>query len=158
MSAHRISKVLTGPVPRIHPERNWGGTRQVHAPDGLVEDTIPESQLTIEDKKYDQKMVKKSGIPIKNIDILFDFYALKGCYYLQMEEKGFYYLKEDVAKLCVPQFQAEKFSLRLRAKTHHSYPVYKYSFFVVINVSRSSIRNSPYDLEEKVGMFPPITE
>ena len=37
---------LTGPIPRIHPERNWGvGGKigQVQSPDGPVEDTIPES-------------------------------------------------------------------------------------------------------------------
>ena len=43
---------LTGPVPRIHPERNWGGAnspvpRQVQSPDGPVEDTIPESMSMV---------------------------------------------------------------------------------------------------------------
>jgi 7,8-dihydropterin-6-yl-methyl-4-(beta-D-ribofuranosyl)aminobenzene 5'-phosphate synthase len=33
---------LTGPVPRTHPERNWSGTSRIKAPEGLVEDTIPE--------------------------------------------------------------------------------------------------------------------
>jgi 7,8-dihydropterin-6-yl-methyl-4-(beta-D-ribofuranosyl)aminobenzene 5'-phosphate synthase len=35
---------LTGPVPRIHPERNWSGVSKVRSPEGLVEDTIPEDQ------------------------------------------------------------------------------------------------------------------
>jgi len=35
---------LTGPVPRVHPERNWGGVSNVRSPEGLVEDTIPEDQ------------------------------------------------------------------------------------------------------------------
>ena len=38
---------ITGPVPRSHPERNWSGTGRVQAPDGLVEDTIPESQSLV---------------------------------------------------------------------------------------------------------------
>jgi len=33
---------LTGPVPRVHPERNWSGPLQVQSAAGLVEDTIPE--------------------------------------------------------------------------------------------------------------------
>ena len=40
---------LTGPVPRVHPERNWSGAGRVQAPDGLVEDTIPEDQSLVFD-------------------------------------------------------------------------------------------------------------
>jgi 7,8-dihydropterin-6-yl-methyl-4-(beta-D-ribofuranosyl)aminobenzene 5'-phosphate synthase len=38
---------LTGPVPRIHPERNWSGVSKVRSPEGLVEDTIPEDQSLV---------------------------------------------------------------------------------------------------------------
>jgi 7,8-dihydropterin-6-yl-methyl-4-(beta-D-ribofuranosyl)aminobenzene 5'-phosphate synthase len=43
---------LTGPVPRIHPERNWGGAsspvpRKVQSPEGPVEDNIPESMSLV---------------------------------------------------------------------------------------------------------------
>jgi 7,8-dihydropterin-6-yl-methyl-4-(beta-D-ribofuranosyl)aminobenzene 5'-phosphate synthase len=40
---------LTGPVPRIHPERNWSGKGQVKKPEGLVEDDIPEDQSLVAD-------------------------------------------------------------------------------------------------------------
>jgi 7,8-dihydropterin-6-yl-methyl-4-(beta-D-ribofuranosyl)aminobenzene 5'-phosphate synthase len=40
---------LTGPVPRVHPERNWSGRGQVRGPQGLVEDTIPEDQSLVFD-------------------------------------------------------------------------------------------------------------
>jgi 7,8-dihydropterin-6-yl-methyl-4-(beta-D-ribofuranosyl)aminobenzene 5'-phosphate synthase len=40
---------LTGPVPRVHPERNWSGVGRVRTPDGLVEDTIPEDQSLVFD-------------------------------------------------------------------------------------------------------------
>lgn len=33
---------LTGPIPRVHPERNWSGNTRVKTVDGLVEDTLPE--------------------------------------------------------------------------------------------------------------------
>jgi 7,8-dihydropterin-6-yl-methyl-4-(beta-D-ribofuranosyl)aminobenzene 5'-phosphate synthase len=33
---------LTGPVPRVHPERNFGPPLKVRGPEGVVEDTIPE--------------------------------------------------------------------------------------------------------------------
>jgi len=40
---------LTGPVPRVYPERNWSVTGQVATPAGLVEDNIPEDQALILD-------------------------------------------------------------------------------------------------------------
>jgi 7,8-dihydropterin-6-yl-methyl-4-(beta-D-ribofuranosyl)aminobenzene 5'-phosphate synthase len=50
---------LTGPVPRVHPERNWSAVGKVRAPEGLVEDTIPEDQsLVIE---TDSGLVVVSG-------------------------------------------------------------------------------------------------
>jgi 7,8-dihydropterin-6-yl-methyl-4-(beta-D-ribofuranosyl)aminobenzene 5'-phosphate synthase len=38
---------LTGPVPRVYPERNWSGTEQVLTPAGSVEDTVPEDQSLV---------------------------------------------------------------------------------------------------------------
>lgn len=52
---------LTGPVPRVHPERNWSmapGSR-VRSPDGLVEDDIPESLALVVDT--DSGLVVVSG-------------------------------------------------------------------------------------------------
>lgn len=40
---------LTGPVPRVHPERNWAGRGQVKSPTGLVEDNLPEDQSLVFD-------------------------------------------------------------------------------------------------------------
>lgn len=40
---------LTGPVPRVHPERNWSIRGRVLAPDGAAEDTIPEDQSLVID-------------------------------------------------------------------------------------------------------------
>src|SRR5262245_45382602 len=40
---------LTGPVPRVHPERNWSGRGQVRTAEGLVEDTIPEDMSLVLD-------------------------------------------------------------------------------------------------------------
>jgi 7,8-dihydropterin-6-yl-methyl-4-(beta-D-ribofuranosyl)aminobenzene 5'-phosphate synthase len=56
---------LTGPVPRVHPERNWsppgpstpGG--RVRSPEGLVEDVIPEDQSLVIDT--DEGLVVISG-------------------------------------------------------------------------------------------------
>lgn len=38
---------LTGPVPRVYPERNWSGSGKVLTPAGLVEDNVPDDQSLI---------------------------------------------------------------------------------------------------------------
>lgn len=38
---------LTGPVPRVYPERNWSVTGKVKTPTGDVEDNIPEDQSLV---------------------------------------------------------------------------------------------------------------
>ena len=43
---------LTGPVPRVHPERNWSTRGRVQTPDGLVEDTVPEDQSLVFDTDH----------------------------------------------------------------------------------------------------------
>ena len=45
---------MLGPVPRVHPERNWGSplggpAGQVQTPDGLVEDNVPEDTSIVVD-------------------------------------------------------------------------------------------------------------
>jgi 7,8-dihydropterin-6-yl-methyl-4-(beta-D-ribofuranosyl)aminobenzene 5'-phosphate synthase len=50
---------LTGPVPRVHPERNYGPPSRLRGPEGLVEDTIPEYQSLVFDT--DRGLVLLSG-------------------------------------------------------------------------------------------------
>ena len=50
---------LTGPVPRVHPERNWSGKTRVATAGGLVEDTIPEDMSLVLDT--DKGLVVVSG-------------------------------------------------------------------------------------------------
>jgi 7,8-dihydropterin-6-yl-methyl-4-(beta-D-ribofuranosyl)aminobenzene 5'-phosphate synthase len=38
---------LTGPVPRVHPERNWSALGKVRTPAGDVEDTVPEDMTVV---------------------------------------------------------------------------------------------------------------
>ncbi len=38
---------LTGPVPRVHPERNWSSLGKVRAPTGDIEDTVPEDMTLV---------------------------------------------------------------------------------------------------------------
>ncbi|WP_224250151.1 MBL fold metallo-hydrolase [Hyalangium gracile] len=52
---------LTGPVPRIHPERNWSGKGQMQAPQGLVEDNLPEDQSLVIDTEQGLVVVTGCG-------------------------------------------------------------------------------------------------
>jgi hypothetical protein len=113
-------------------------------------------QITIADRRYNQERFEQNNILIDDIEILYDYYARKECYYIQVEKKGFYYLISDRANLGVPQFRPQ-LRLRLRAKTHHSNPPYQYSFFAVIQAIRNTIHQSTFDLEGNMGMFPNIT-
>ena len=38
---------LTGPVPRLYPEKNWSGTGKMKSPDGVIEDTVPEDTTLV---------------------------------------------------------------------------------------------------------------
>jgi len=118
--------------------------------------SVPKDDITPQDKIYNQKQFKRSGIIISDLSILYEFYARKDCYYIQIEGLGFYYMKKDIANLDVLQF-TPNLTLRLRAKTVHSYPIYNYRFYVVININKKKLKKSNYDLEGKVGPFPNIT-
>jgi 7,8-dihydropterin-6-yl-methyl-4-(beta-D-ribofuranosyl)aminobenzene 5'-phosphate synthase len=52
---------LTGPVPRVYPERNWSVTGKVQTPAGLVEDTIPEDQSLLLNTNKGLVMVSGCG-------------------------------------------------------------------------------------------------
>jgi 7,8-dihydropterin-6-yl-methyl-4-(beta-D-ribofuranosyl)aminobenzene 5'-phosphate synthase len=41
--------IMLGPVPRVHPERNWSGQGRVQTPDGVVEDNVPEDTSLVVD-------------------------------------------------------------------------------------------------------------
>jgi hypothetical protein len=116
--------------------------------------SIAKGSLTPEDRSYDQAQFERRGIPV-NIDCLYEYYACKRCFYLQIEGHGFFYLKQDAALLGAPQFNVP-LTLRLRAKTHNSFPIHNYSFFAVIQPEKKQMFVSKYDLEEKIGIFPPI--
>ena len=118
--------------------------------------TVSAGSISMLDKKHDQQQFEKRGIVLSNPRYLYEFYARKNCYYIQIENKGLYHLKNDIANLVVPRFMPE-LTLRLRAKTHQSIPIYSYSFFAVIQAQTNRMAKSLYDLEEKVGAFPAIT-
>lgn len=118
--------------------------------------TVSANSISMLDKRHDQQQFEKRGIILDNPRYLYEFYARKNCYYIQIEDRGLYHLKNDIANLIVPRFMPE-LTLRLRAKTHQSIPIYSYSFFAVLQTQTNRMAKSLYDLEEKVGAFPAIS-
>lgn len=117
--------------------------------------TMSKMNITRQHRLQDQRDFEKQ-IELDGADYLHQFYAEKNCFYIQVENKGFYYLERDIAGLGVPQFDP-KLRLRLRAKVRNSFPPYNYSFFATIKVNKRTIRKSDFDIEEKLGRkFPPI--
>lgn len=116
---------------------------------------VSKFDLTQQHRIQDQRAFEKK-IELSGADYLHKFYARKDCFYIQVENKGFYYLERDIAGLGVPQFDPS-LRLRLRAKVRSSFPAYNYSFFATIKVNKTTIRKSDFDIEEKLGRrFPPI--
>lgn len=117
--------------------------------------STPKDKITIQQKNQDQKAFEdKLEIDINS---LYNFYGDKKCYYIQIGGYRFYHLKQDILSLGTPQFDC-RMKLRLRAKTIHSIPVYKYGFYAVLKVDKKDKpQKSFYDLEQKDGrIFPPI--
>ena len=74
--------------------------------------------ITQKDKDNDQKKFEKPDINVP-LNTLFEYYAEKNCYYIQLQNYGLYYLQKDINNLGVPQFDGG-ITLRLRAKTIYS--------------------------------------
>jgi hypothetical protein len=115
---------------------------------------IPKHEITTEHKQVDQKIFEDS-IDV-DIRALYSYYSHKNCYYIQIGGYGFYHLETDILGLGTPKFNCQM-NLRLRAKTIHSIPIYKYGFYAVLKIKPQPITKSIYDLEEKEGrLFPPL--
>ncbi|HSK70425.1 MAG TPA: hypothetical protein VK892_01930, partial [Pyrinomonadaceae bacterium] len=107
---------------------------------------IPDASLTKADRDFDRRQFSKIiELGASGAYLIHKYYAEKRCFYIQVENKGFYHLINDPAGLGVPQFNPAV-SLRLRAKTHSSEPIHNYSFRAVLTGNMKSITPSPYDI------------
>ncbi len=80
--------------------------------------TKKKSEITNKDKRFDQINFEKPEINIP-LYTLFEYYLEKNCYYIQLENCGFYHLKKDINNFGTSQFDGV-ITLRLRAKTINS--------------------------------------
>ena len=103
---------------------------------------------------YDNfKDIMLTGSDAPSMQKLFDYYAKKNTYYIQIGKAGFYYMAKDPARLnnshfvSVPQLGGS-LKLRIRRKPDgSSNQPWKYSFTTAIKVDRKP-EKSPIDLEQ----------
>ncbi len=108
--------------------------------------------LTQDDRNWDLDHFNDIKDPI-DVSFIERFYNLKQppVYYLQIENKGFFYLGRDIAKLGVPRINGKPY-LRARVKTR-SASNNKWGFLVAIKMP--GIKSSEYDIESnKTKKFP----
>ena len=102
-------------------------------------------KLTPEDRHWDLDHFKDIK---KNIDISYieRFYNLKEppVYYIQIQNRGFYFLEKDIVNLGIPRINGKPY-LRARVKTR-SASTNKWGFLVAIKMP--GIKSSVYDIEE----------
>ena len=114
----------------------------------------PDSKLTINDIKKDQRSMAESKFRIPDTTIAM-FYEDKADYVQIGGGYGFYHTKNDKAKLGTEKISAEC-KLRFRLKRHNQIPIHKVSFMAVIR-SRKLLKKSNYNIEENNDQaFPPI--
>ena len=108
---------------------------------------IPSKSFTDDMVKSDYARFKDAFLPI-NTRALWDYYATKKTYYIQVGGYGLYYMKENPANLPVPQFNP-KLRIRIRVKRGGSRPIDNYRFTTALQVVTKP-KKSPYDLDNDV--------
>ena len=111
---------------------------------------------TVETGNFTQEMVRedyirfKDGFKIVNKKNIWDYYAAKDTYYIQIGGYGLYYMSANPANLPIPQFNVTS-RLRIRMKPSQSYPVYSYGFKTAILV-QSKPQRSTMDLDRRTDL------
>ena len=111
---------------------------------------------TVETGNFTQEMVRedyirfKDGFKIVNKKNIWDYYAAKDTYYIQIGGYGLYYMAANPANLPIPRFDVTS-RLRIRMKPSQSYPVYSYGFKTAILVQTKPQR-STMDLDKRTDL------
>ena len=109
--------------------------------------TIPSKSFTEDMVKSDYARFKDAFLPIRT-SALWDYYATKKTYYIQVGGYGLYYMKSNPANLPIPQFNP-KLRIRIRVKRGGSKPIDNYRFTTALQVTTKPSK-SPYDLDRDV--------
>lgn len=113
-------------------------------------ETISTKDFTEDDMKYDYANFKDAFMTVP-ISALFDHYAKKGTYYIQVGKAGFYHMKKDVAGLGTQQFNAT-LKLRIRIKRRTSKKLNGYGFLTALKIDKRATK-SKFDLDNDLDFL-----
>ena len=107
---------------------------------------------TVENKDFTEEMVLEDYRRFKDkflsvpLSSLFNYYAAKNTYYMQIGGYGMYYMAGNPANLPVPKFNGSM-KLRIRLKRGSATPIYNYRFTTALQVvQKPSI--SKFDIDK----------
>ena len=109
---------------------------------------------TVETGNFTQEMVRedyirfKDGFKIVNKKNIWDYYAAKDTYYIQIGGYGLYYMSANPANLPIRRFDVAS-RLRIRLKRGGSYPLNNYRFTTALQVTQKP-STSNIDIDKNV--------
>ena len=107
---------------------------------------------TVENKDITEEMVREDYRRFKDkflsvpLSSLFNYYAAKNTYYIQIGGYGTYYMASNPANLPVPRFNGAM-KLRIRLKRGGSTPIYNYRFTTGLQVVQKPTK-SKFNIDE----------
>ena len=112
---------------------------------------------TVENKDITEEMVREDYRRFKDkflsvpLSSLFNYYAAKNTYYIQIGGYGMYYMAGNPANLPVPRFNGAM-KLRIRLKRGGSTPIYNYRFTTALQVIQKPSK-SKYDIDSDINFL-----
>jgi len=114
---------------------------------------------TVENKDITEEMVREDYRRFKDkflsvpLSSLFNYYAAKNTYYIQIGGYGTYYMASNPANLPVPRFNGAM-KLRIRLKRGGSTPIYNYRFTTALQVTQKPSK-SKFDIDTSMDFLTP---
>ena len=114
---------------------------------------------TVENKDITEEMVREDYRRFKDkflsvpLSSLFNYYAAKNTYYIQIGGYGTYYMASNPANLPVPRFNGAM-KLRIRLKRGGSTPIYNYRFTTALQVIKKPSK-SKFDIDTSMDFLIP---
>ena len=112
---------------------------------------------TVENKDITEEMVREDYRRFKDkflsvpLSSLFNYYAAKNTYYIQIGGYGTYYMASNPANLPVPRFNGAM-KLRIRLKRGGSTPIYNYRFTTALQVVQKPTK-SKFDIDNSMDFL-----
>ena len=112
--------------------------------------TVDNNDITEEMVREDYRRFKDKFLSVP-LSSLFNYYAAKGTYYIQIGGYGMYYMASNPANLPVPRFNGAM-RLRIRLKRGGSTPIYNYRFTTALQVIQKPSK-SKFNIDESMNFL-----